>query len=83
LLFLLLHLNYLVLEGGFSYRGPHGFQIRVGIFLSGSNFCVARGLPTPYDLTGDPKWDEDGDLLKLYDLELEKRIAPRSGKNLP
>jgi hypothetical protein len=36
------------------------------------------GLPTPFDLTGDSKWDEDGDLLKFYDLELEKRTAVRS-----
>jgi hypothetical protein len=34
-----------------------------------------RGLPTPFDLTGDPRWNEGGDLLKLYDLELEKRTA--------
>ena len=35
------------------------------------------GLPTPYDLTADSRWDEDGDLLKFYDLELEKRTAVR------
>jgi len=34
-----------------------------------------RGLPTPFDLTGDPRWNEGGDLMKLYDLELEKRTA--------
>ena len=33
------------------------------------------GLPTPFDLTGDSRWDVGGDLLKLYDLELEKRTA--------
>ena len=36
------------------------------------------GLPTPYQLTGDPRWNEGGDLLELYDLELEKRTAVRS-----
>jgi hypothetical protein len=36
---------------------------------------TVKGLPTPHDLTGDPRWDEGGDLLKLYDLELEKRTA--------
>jgi hypothetical protein len=36
---------------------------------------TVKGLPTPFDLTGDPRWNEDGDLLKLYDLELEKRTA--------
>jgi hypothetical protein len=36
---------------------------------------TVKGLPTPYDLTGDPRWNEGGDLLKLYDLELEKRTA--------
>jgi hypothetical protein len=36
------------------------------------------GLPTPFELTGDSMWDEGGDLLKLYDLELEKRKAVRS-----
>ena len=28
-------------------------------------------LPTPFELTGDPRWSEDGDLYKFYDLELE------------
>ena len=37
---------------------------------------TVRGLPTPFDLTGDARWSEGGDLLKLYDLELEKRTAP-------
>ena len=37
-----------------------------------------RGLPTPFDLTGDQRWDEGGDLLKLYDLDLEKRTVVRS-----
>ena len=36
---------------------------------------TVRGLPTPFDLTGDPRWDEGGDLLQIYDLELEKRTA--------
>ena len=36
---------------------------------------TVKGLPTPFDLTGDPRWNEDGDLLNLYDLELEKRTA--------
>jgi hypothetical protein len=34
-----------------------------------------RGLPTPFGLTGDPRWDERGDLLKMYDLELEKKTV--------
>jgi hypothetical protein len=33
---------------------------------------------TTFDLTGDPRWDEGGDLLELYDLELEKQTAVRS-----
>jgi hypothetical protein len=36
------------------------------------------GLPAPFELTGDLGWDERGDLLKLYDLELEKRTYVRS-----
>jgi hypothetical protein len=36
---------------------------------------TVRGLPTPYDLTGDSRWDEGGDLLQMFDLELEKRTA--------
>jgi DNA-binding transcriptional regulator YiaG len=36
---------------------------------------TVKGLPTPFDLTGDPRWNEGGDLLQLYDLELEKRTA--------
>ncbi|HUT70661.1 MAG TPA: CHC2 zinc finger domain-containing protein [Desulfatiglandales bacterium] len=31
------------------------------------------GLPSPYELTGDPKWDEGGELLKTYDLRLDAR----------
>jgi DNA primase len=30
------------------------------------------GLPSPYDLTGDPEWNKEGKLLKLYDLELTR-----------
>ncbi len=33
------------------------------------------GLPTPYDLTGDPDWDEGGKLLKKYDLKLDSRTG--------
>lgn len=33
------------------------------------------GLPTPFELTGDPRWAADGELLLLYDLELDKREA--------
>ena len=36
------------------------------------------GLPTPYDISGDPKWDVGGELLKMYDLGLEQRTAVRS-----
>jgi hypothetical protein len=36
---------------------------------------TVKGLPTPFDLTGDSRWDEGGDLLELYDLELEKRTV--------
>jgi len=39
---------------------------------------TVKGLPTPFDLAGDSRWDEGGELLKLYDLELEKRTAVRS-----
>ncbi len=37
------------------------------------NPAKATGLPTPYELTGDADWNEGGKLLKLYDLELDKR----------
>ena len=38
---------------------------------------TVKGLPTPFDLTGDPRWNEGGDLVELYDLGLEKRkIVP-------
>ncbi len=37
-----------------------------------------KGLPTPFDPTGNPRWDDGGDLLKLYNLELEKRTAVHS-----
>ena len=34
--------------------------------------CVAGGksLPSPFQLTGDPRWDTGGDLYAAYDLEL-------------
>jgi len=32
------------------------------------------GLPTPFDLTKDKKWDESGELLLKYDLELEGNL---------
>jgi hypothetical protein len=31
------------------------------------------GLPTPFELTGDSRWSEDGELLELYDLKLNAR----------
>lgn len=36
------------------------------------------GLPTPFDLTGDPKWNEGGEFLLRYDLEL--KIKPVADK---
>jgi len=30
-----------------------------------------NSLPTPYQLTGDPKWDVGGEYYQMYDLELE------------
>ncbi|HQH83851.1 MAG TPA: CHC2 zinc finger domain-containing protein [Syntrophorhabdus sp.] len=32
------------------------------------------GLPTPFELTGNPDWGVDGKLLKQHDLELDKRV---------
>ena len=34
-------------------------------------------LPTPYQLTGDKRWDKDGDLYKQYDLEFDEDNAER------
>ena len=31
------------------------------------------GLPTPFELTADPRWDEGGELHRLYDLALDRR----------
>lgn len=28
------------------------------------------GLPSPYELTGDERWSPDGELFRIYDLEL-------------
>ncbi len=39
------------------------------------NAADTIGLPTPYDLTEDPDWDEDGPLLKKYDLKLDSRTG--------
>lgn len=33
------------------------------------------GLPSPYELTGDSAWAEDGDLYKQYDLHLNGRVS--------
>jgi len=33
----------------------------------------AAGLPTPFELAGDPRWNEDGELYRLYDLALDRR----------
>ncbi len=41
------------------------------------NAADTIGLPTPYDLTEDPDWDEDGPLLKKYDLKLDSRAADK------
>ena len=37
------------------------------------------GLPTPFVLTGDPKWDVDGEHYQMYDLELECDDAGDNG----
>jgi len=42
------------------------------------NCETVAGLLTPYELTGDPEWDEGGPLRVKYDLELKKRTAVRS-----
>ena len=39
------------------------------------NAADTIGLPTPYDLTEDPDWDEGGGLLKKYDLKLDSRTG--------
>ena len=31
-----------------------------------------KSLPSPYQLTGDPRWDEDGEFYKAYDLQLDE-----------
>lgn len=31
------------------------------------------GLPSPFELTGNPDWDHEGKLLKLYDLKLNEK----------
>ena len=31
------------------------------------------GLPTPFELTGDPRWGEGGEFYRLYDLALDRR----------
>ena len=31
------------------------------------------GLPTPFELTGDPRWDEGGELYRLHDLGLDQK----------
>ncbi len=34
---------------------------------------VVTGLPTPFELTKDPRWDEGGQLYELYDLKLDQK----------
>jgi len=57
---------------------------------SGKAFIKVAGfscLPTPYQLTGDKRWDEDGDLYKQYDLEFDEDCTESSvfneGDQLP
>ena len=33
------------------------------------------GLPAPFELTQDPDWNDDGKLLRMYDLELHKKSS--------
>ena len=35
----------------------------------------AFGLPTPFDLTKDPVWNDGGEMYKLFDLDLERRFS--------
>jgi hypothetical protein len=32
--------------------------------------CGGKSLPSPFQLTGDPRWDKGGDLYAAYDLQL-------------
>ena len=41
---------------------------------SGRAYLTVSGgkrLPTVFELTGDPRWDKDGDLYAAYDLHLD------------
>lgn len=45
---------------------------------SGNAFIKVAGfscLPTPYQLTGDKRWDKDGDLYRQYDLKFDEDNA--------
>ncbi|MBC8342986.1 MAG: toprim domain-containing protein [Bacteroidetes bacterium] len=44
--------------------------------ISNSSYktTLVTGLPTAYQLTNDPTWQEDGDLYKLYDLQLKWHV---------
>lgn len=43
---------------------------------------VAKGpdLPTPFEITGDPRWDIGGEFYQLYDLGLLNKTAPASSQ---
>jgi DNA primase len=36
------------------------------------------GLPTPFELTGNPHWDEGGELYRLYDLGFDRKQSVQS-----
>ena len=37
------------------------------------NVDDVTGLPTPFELTGDPRWNEGGELYRQYDLALDRK----------
>lgn len=37
------------------------------------------GLPTPFELTRDDRWDQDGELFEMYDLKLDRRQVRDAG----
>jgi hypothetical protein len=48
------------------------------------NVDDVTGLPTPFDLTVDSRWDEGGELYRLYDLTLDRKqiVECRTSENV-
>ena len=60
---------------------PSQVDLRIAKHCGKAFIRIAQpsGLPTPFDLTGDPRWDVGGELFERYDLGIEGEDGGDSG----